>query len=85
MTNNESVVGPDRKRLPQGGWELLESGLDSSDAESGAANRRNVVGAGVMRADGLMARSASSADESENAKLPTGGREIGRASCRERV
>ena len=72
MTNNESVVGPDRKRLPQGGWELLESGLDSSDAESGAANRRNVVGAGVMRADGLMARSASSADESESAKLPTG-------------
>ena len=72
MTNNESVVGSDRKRLPQGGWELLESGLDSSDAESGAANRRNVVGAGVMRADGLMARSASSADESESAKLPTG-------------
>lgn len=72
MTNNESVVGPDRKRLPQGGWELLESGLDSSDAESGAANRRNVVGAGVMIADGLMARSASSADESESAKLPTG-------------
>lgn len=72
MTNNESVVGPDRKRLPQGGWELLESGLGSSDAESGAANRQSTVGAGVMRADGLMARSASSADESESAKLPMG-------------
>ena len=65
MTNNESVVGPDQKRLPQGGWSLLESGL-SSDAESGAANRHSTVGAGVMRADGLMARSASSADESKS-------------------
>ena len=63
MTNNESVVGPDQKRLPQGGWNLLESG---------AANRQSTVGAGVMRADGLMARSASSADESESAKLPMG-------------
>lgn len=71
MTNNESVVGPDRKRLPQGGWKLLESGL-SSDAESGAANRHSTVGAGAMRADDLMARSASSADESESAKLPMG-------------
>ena len=71
MTNNESVVGPDQKRLPQGGWNLLESGL-SSDAESGAANRHSTVGAGAMRADGLMARSASSADESESAKLPMG-------------
>ena len=65
MTNNESVVGPDQKRLPQGGWKLLESGL-SSDAESGAANRHSTVGAGAMRADGLR-------------------RQIGRASCRERV
>lgn len=65
MANNESVVGPDQKRLPQGGWSLLESGL-SSDAESGAANRQSTVGAGVMRADGLMARSASSADESKS-------------------
>ena len=71
MTNNESVVGPDQKRLPQGGWNLLESGLNS-DAESGAANRQSTVGAGAMRADGLMARSASSADESESAKLPMG-------------
>ena len=71
MTNNESVVGPDQKRLPQGGWNLLESGL-SSDAESGAANRQSTVGAGVMIADGLMARSTSSADESESAKLPMG-------------
>jgi len=66
MTNNEDMVSPNQRRLPQGGWELLGSGLDSSDAESGAANRRNVVGAGVMRADGLMARSASSADESKS-------------------
>lgn len=71
MTNNESVIGPDQKRLPQGGWNLLESGL-SSDAESGAANRHSTVGAGVMRADDLMARSASSADESKSAKLPMG-------------
>ena len=70
MANNEDMVSPDQRRLPQGGWELLESGLDSSDAESGAANRRNVVGAGVMRADGLMARSASSADESKSAPPP---------------
>lgn len=69
MTNNESVVGPDQKRLPQGGWNLLESGL-SSDAESGAANRQSTVGAGVMIADGLMARSASSADESKSAQPP---------------
>lgn len=69
MTNNESVVGPDQKRLPQGGWNLLESGLNS-DAESGAANRQSTVGAGAMRADGLMARSASSADESKSAPPP---------------
>lgn len=69
MTNNESIVGPDQKRLPQGGWNLLESGLNS-DAESGAANRQSTVGAGVMRADGLMARSASSADESKSAPPP---------------
>lgn len=69
MTNNESVVGPDQKRLPQGGWNLLESGL-SSDAESGAANRQSTVGAGVMIADGLMARSASSADESKSVQSP---------------
>ena len=69
MTNNESVVGPDQKRLPQGGWSLLESGL-SPDAESGVANRQSTVGAGAMRADGLMARSASSADESKSAPPP---------------
>ena len=69
MANNESTVGPDQKRLPQGGWNLLESGLNS-DAESGAANRQSTVGAGAMRADGLMARSASSADESKSAPPP---------------
>ena len=57
--------------MPQGGWGLLESGL-SLYAESGAANRHSTVGAGAMRADDLMARSASSADESESAKLPMG-------------
>ena len=48
MTNNESVVGPDQKRLPQGGWNLLESGLGSG-TETNAASRQSVVGAGVMR------------------------------------
>ena len=71
MANNEDMVSPDQRRLPQGGWGLLESGL-SLYAESGAANRHSTVGAGAMRADDLMARSASSADESESAKLPMG-------------
>lgn len=71
MANNESTVGPDQKRLPQGGWNLLESGL-GSDTETDAVSRQSTVGAGAMRADGLMARSASSADESESAKLPMG-------------
>ena len=65
MANNESTVGPDQKRLPQGGWNLLESGL-GSDTETDAVSRQSTVGAGVMRADGLMARSASSADESKS-------------------
>lgn len=71
MANNEDMVSPDQRRLPQGGWGLLESGL-SLYTESGAANRHSTVGAGAMRADDLMARSASSADESESAKLPMG-------------
>ena len=71
MTNNESVVGPDQKRLPQGGWNLLESGLGSG-TETNAASRQSVVGAGVMRADGLMARSASSADESKSVQPSPG-------------
>ena len=65
MANNESTVGPDQKRLPQGGWNLLESGLGSG-TETDAASRQSTVGAGAMRADGLMARSASSADESKS-------------------
>lgn len=71
MANNEDMVSLDQRRLPQGGWGLLESGL-SLYAESGAANRHSTVGTGAMRADDLMARSASSADESESAKLPMG-------------
>ena len=69
MANNESTVGPDQKRLPQGGWNLLESGLGSG-TETDAASRQSTVGAGAMRADGLMARSASSADESKSAPPP---------------
>ena len=42
MANNEDMVSPDQRRLPQGGWGLLESGL-SLYAESGAANRHSTV------------------------------------------